>query len=562
MKSINQFKLLRAKCIKYYDLMLKELGRDIEIKDETNKPRFGFYFYMIECISDIKDIGNILEFITDTDFNKIVYGEKYNDCGIDAVYIDEDEKIINLFNFKYRDSYKPDKSVSENDVFISTKFLNAIQNENTNPLEGKLKKFAEEIIKKINSREIWKIKLKMVTNEGESLKDNSGHIDQLRKFYDIDVESITLSDIGNFMAIRPEAIESKLVLKKDSILTYTENELASAKSYLIKIPLYELIRITCNDSKYRSLYNIEDISPLSNVSLDYAVLFDNVRGFLGKTKYNKNIFKTLKNEPSKFFMYNNGLTIIADDIVADLINGKSKYLIEIKNFQVVNGGQTLRAIHEFNRYDASNIETFLTKGEVLVKIFKTGFSDLNNKISEYTNSQNAISMVNLKSVAAEQIQIEQILDSNNIVYARKTGDSGISEDKEYTHKISIEKFGQILFSRQGHPEKATSQKQKIFEKYYDEIFLSDKFDINEAPYIVKEYYAIKKEYEASSYESIEQKIFYIIYMKQHINKDIKDLISSLEGCLLSYKKGSNLTPARKLIQKGFREHLDKLLKIV
>lgn len=561
MKSLNQFKLLRAKCTKYYNLMLKELDRDIEIKDETNIPRFGFYFYMIECISDVKDIGSILDFITDTDFNKIIYGEKYNDCGIDAVYIDEDEKIINLFNFKYRDSYKPDKSVSENDVFISTKFLNAIQNESTEHLEGKLRKFAKEIIEKNNSNEIWKIKLRMVTNEGESLKDNSGHIDELKKLYDIDVESITLSDISNFMAIRPEAIESKLILEKDSILTYTENDLESAKSYLIKVPLYELIRITCNNSEYRSFYNIEDIEPLSNVSLDYAVLFDNVRGFLGKTKYNENIFKTLENEPSKFFMYNNGLTIIADDIVAKLINGKSKYLITIKNFQVVNGGQTLRAIHEFNRYDTSNIEEFLTQGEVLVKIFKTGSSDLNNKISEYTNSQNAISMVNLKSVATEQIQIEQILDSNNIVYARKIGDLGISEDKEYTHKISMEKFGQILFSRQGNPEKASNQKKKIFEKYYNETFLSDKFDINEAPYIVKEYYSIKKEYDTSSYESIEQKIFYIIYMKQHIDKDIKDLIVSLENCLVSYKKDSIISPARKLIQKGFKEHLDKLLNI-
>jgi hypothetical protein len=560
-KSLNQFKLLRAKCIKYYNLMLKELDRDIEIKDETNIPRFGFYFYMIECISDVKDIGSILDFITDTDFNKIIYGEKYNDCGIDAVYIDEDEKIINLFNFKYRDSYKPDKSISENDVFISTKFLNAIQNESTEHLEGKIRKFAKEIIEKNNSNEIWKIKLRMVTNEGESLKDNSGHIDELKKIYDIDVESITLSDISNFMAIRPEAIESKLILEKDSILTYTENDLESAKSYLIKVPLYELIRITCNNSEYRSFYNIENIEPLSNVSLDYAVLFDNVRGFLGKTKYNENIFKTLENEPSKFFMYNNGLTIIADDIVAKLINGRSKYLITIKNFQVVNGGQTLRAIHEFNRYDTSNIEEFLTQGEVLVKIFKTGSSDLNNKISEYTNSQNAISMVNLKSVAAEQIQIEQILDSNNIVYARKIGDLGISEDKEYTHKISMEKFGQILFSRQGNPEKASNQKKKIFEKYYNETFLSDKFDINEAPYIVKEYYSIRKEYDTSSYESIEQKIFYIIYMKQHIDKEIKDLIVSLENCLASYKKDSVISPARKLIQKGFKEHLDKLLNI-
>ncbi|MCU9811836.1 AIPR family protein [Paraclostridium sp. AKS81] len=492
MSRINQFKLLRAKCIKYYKLMEKELDRDIEIKKEDDVPRFGFYFYIIECVTGMKDIGGILESITDTDFNKTIYGHKHNDCGIDAIYIDEDEKTINLFNFKYRDSYKPDKSVSENDVFISTKFLNAIQNESIEHLEGKLKKFAEDIIERNNSNEFWKIKLKMVTNEGEDLKDSFGNVRELEKQYDIDVESITLSDISNFMAIRPEAIESKLILGTDSILTYTENDLDSAKSYLVKIPLFELIRITCNDPELRVSYNIEDIKPLSKVSLDYAVLFDNVRGYLGKTKYNENIFETLEAEPSKFFMYNNGLTIVAEDVVASVGNGKTKCAITIKNFQVVNGGQTLRAIHEFNRYDASNLEKYLTEGEVLVKIFKTGCSNLNNKISEYTNSQNAISMINLKSVASEQIQIEQILDSNNIVYSRKTGDLGINEEKEYIHKISMEKFGQILFSRQGNPDKASNQKKKIFEKYYNETFLSDKFDINEAPCIVKEYYLIKK----------------------------------------------------------------------
>ena len=540
--------------------MSKEIGREINLTKQTNMPRFGFYLYMLECITDIRDIGSILDMITDTDFNKEVYGEKYDDCGIDAVYIDEDEKVINLFNFKYRENYKPDKSISENDVFISTKFSNAIINENSNHLEGKLRIFAENIIERNNSNDIWKMKLKMVTNEGEGLKDNSSHVKQLKDLYDLDVESITLSEISNYMAIRPEAIESKLILEKDSILTYTENTLESAKSYLIKIPLYELVRITCNTFEYRNYYNIEDIAPLSDVKLDYAVLFDNVRGFLGKTKYNDNINKTLKLEPSKFFMYNNGLTITADDIEAKLINGKSKYLITIKNFQVVNGGQTLRSIHDFNSMDKSNLEQYLTEGEILVKLFKTGSSKLTNKISEYTNSQNAISMINLKAVAAEQIQIEQILDNSGIVYARKTGDTGIDEDKEYRHKISMEKFGQILFSKQGNPDKASNQKIKIFEKYYDKTFGEDNFDINDAVSIVEDYKKIQKNYEGSCYESTDQKIFYIIYIKHYINETVVDIIEKFEILLESYKRGS-ISPARKLIQKSFKDFIDEEFNI-
>ena len=65
---------------------------------------------------------------------------------------------------------------------------------------------------------------------------------------------------------------------------------------------------------------------------------------------------------------------------------------------------------------------------------------------------NAISNIDLKSLSSEQIQIEQFLEENDIIYARKIGDIGLTQTKIYEHKISMEKFGQILFSVQGFPE--------------------------------------------------------------------------------------------------------------
>lgn len=139
-------------------------------------------------------------------------------------------------------------------------------------------------------------------------------------------------------------------------------------------------------------------------------------------------------------------------------------MIDIKNFQVVNGGQTLRTIHEFKNMDPDNLENFLCEGEILVRIFKTGSSnELTNKIAEYTNSQNAISIIDLKSLSSEQTDIEQILDDNNIIYARKIGETGISDKKEYEHKISLEKFAQLLFSIQGNPDKASNQKKRFLK---------------------------------------------------------------------------------------------------
>ncbi|MDM8313092.1 AIPR protein [Clostridium cadaveris] len=562
MSSLNKYKLVEQKCEMYYKILERDLNREISLRKESDNVRFGFYLYILECLTNIKETDELIKRITDTDFNTALFNDKSSDSGIDAVYIDDENQTINLFNFKYRENYNPNKMQSKNDVFISTKFITAIINGNTSHLEGKIKSFSDEIVTRNESKNIWNMKLYMVTNENKPLEKNDGDIKQLEEAFDLEIVPICLKDIANFMSNRPEGINAKIVLNNESVLSYTEGSLVSAKSFLIKIPISELIRITCDDKACRYDFSTMDISPLVDKGLEYGVLFDNVRGFLGDTKYNANIYRTLKDEPSKFFMYNNGLTITAKDVISEEFNGRKMVSIEIKNFQVVNGGQTLRTIHKFNQQSHDNLENYLCDAEVLVRVFKTGDNyKLTNKIAEYTNSQNAISIIDLKSIAEEQTQIEQILDDNNIIYARKIGDTGISEDKEYDYKISLEKFAQILYSMHGNPDKASNQKKKIFEKYYDDTFGESNFDISKSADIVRRYYEIKNKYESSTtYESSEQKIFYILYLDGKVDSDMDKNIERLEEALVSYEDG-DLKPTRKLIRTAFKEYLDKSLGI-
>jgi hypothetical protein len=259
-------------------------------------------------------------------------------------------------------------------------------------------------------------------------------------------------------------------------------------------------------------------------------------------------------------MYNNGITITAEDIISEPINGNRKMKLIIKNLQIVNGGQTLRSIHNFNSSDPNNLNSLLSDCEILVRVFKTGnTSDLINKIAEYTNSQNAISMIDLKSLAQEQIMIEQFLDNQNIIYARKSGDTGLSSEKIYTHKISMEKFAQILFAMQGYPEKASNQKKKIFEKFYDQTFKGENFDISKCAEIVRRYYEIKETYELSSFKGNDQKIFYILYMDQFFD-ETTDQIDFLEETISEFKPEEPISDARKLLQIKFKDLLDEKIQ--
>lgn len=561
MAKLNDFKLLNIKSENYFNILETELGQKINIPTDKHKPRFGFYIFILESICNIKDTFDILELITDQEFNSIVFNNKAEDFGVVAVYIDEENNYINFFNFKYREKFNEDKKQGINETFLSTKFTNSIIADDTSGLSGKIKTIADQVIEKLNGNDIWKLRLYAVSNDSIELDTNSIEIKQLKELYDLEVVSIGLDTISKMMSLRPDPINAILHIDNDSILPFVESSLSSSKSYVARITIPDLLRITCDDQTFREDYKTENFQELSNKEMDYNLLFDNVRGLITKSKFNENIYQTLKDEPSKFFMFNNGLTITATDIIAEDTNANKKVKLTIKDFQVVNGGQTLRTLHRFNQTDTDNIANYLSDAEILVRIFKTSnTSGIRNKIAEYTNSQNAISNVDLKSLANEQILIEQFLDENSIIYARKVGDTGLVSQKAYIHKISMEKFGQILFAHNGYPEKASNQKKQIFDKYYNSIFSEPSFDLAKSADLVKLYFNIKKEYDNSLFNSTDQKIFYIIYLAYKVDFTIDKLINNFENTVKNYRQTEKISEARKLINTKFKETLDDDIK--
>lgn len=471
MASINDFKILHNKCLKYFTYLTDVYKLKRPADTESEKARLGFYIYMLENICETKEISELVDMITDSEFNSFLYGTSSDDFGIDAVYIDDKEKNIYLFNFKYREKFNQQKKQSINETILSTKYINAIINEDTSALIGKPKATADNIIRRLNSSEIYKFRLYVISNDNIELESTDENLGQLRRLYDLEFEPVGLPYISQMMSIRPTPLNATLILDQDAVMSFSEHVLSSSISYITRMRASDLVRITCDNEKLRGEYNIEDLGKLSDAELDFGALFDNVRGFVLKSKYNSNILQSLKNNPSKFFMYNNGITIAAKNIKTQDVNANKKVKITIEDFQILNGGQTLRTIHLLNKESENAIIEYLSKSEILVRVFCVDEdTEAVSKIAEYTNSQNAISNIDLKSLSSEQIDIERYLDGFDIVYARKSGDTGINKNKDYKHKISMEKFGQILFSIKGSPEKATNNKQDIFDKHYKDIF--------------------------------------------------------------------------------------------
>lgn len=557
--SINKFKIIKERSINYFNILNDEIGNKLDgIESDNEKARLGFYLFILECITNNKDILDNVECITDTEFNKLVTGDTFDDLGVDAIYIDECKKTISLFNFKYREKYHPHKKQKENDMFLSTKFINALVNRNINGLEGKIHEIAKIIIEKFNSREIWKTKLYYVSNDNIPIEKEQLNVQNLEKHYEMEVIPVTLNDISNYLSLRPSPIGAIIVINDEYTFTHRIDSLTPYLSYIIKIPLSELIRITVNNPDLRLKYNLEDFETLNKFELDYGLLFDNVRGDLGNTKYNTNILKTLENNPENFFLFNNGITITCKEIKQLGKSGKNKK-IELVDFQVVNGGQTLRTIHKFKSNNNDHITKELFDSEILVRILVTsGDVNMRNSIAEYTNSQNSISPIDLKSLDSKQLEIEQYLKEKKILYLRKNGEDRFitSSGEKFEYRISMEKFAQILYSKLGYPYKATNDKKKLFSVKYSDIF-GDDFEITDIEVIIRRYFEIYKKYDDSKkYKGMNLKYFYILFIDEISKENLDKKIDRLEECLESYRDGEDFSHTQKMRQKGFLDYLE------
>ncbi|MDQ8820733.1 AIPR family protein [Streptococcus ruminantium] len=547
MATLNDFKLIKMISKKYFD----GLKLDVELSD-VEKSRLGFYMFVLSCVTDVTDVEDLKECVIDTDFQRKVFQRTNNDLGIDAIYIDDEKKEIKLFNFKYREKFNPDKTQALNTISDSSKFLNAITSNNLDGLDQLTKDAVERIVEKYNSNDIWSTQLYVVSNESHILDVDINEVRSFIEANDVSIVPISLDEIVEFISDKPEDRQATFVIDSDSVMTFKDDPMSSSQSYLVKLPLITLIRLTCKNESLRNNYAIEDYSLLKE-ELDLGLLYDNVRGYLGSTKFNKNILNSIDKDSNKFFMFNNGITITVNRIQAQKINANQKLKCTLDGFQVVNGGQTLRTIYQYknNKFD----EEKLSSAEILVRIFQTeDDKTLTNDIAEYTNSQNAVSAIDLKSISNIQIKIEEYLREAGISYIRKTDKSVIP----LPESVTMEVMAQLIYSKMGYPEIVTNQKGSLFNRYYDDIF-NDHLDFDELIHLYKTYRQIEQTYKENGKESTKQMRFYIIWMMLAKNIEIEEAISILDGALETYKPEENLSDARKIIQKPFKLHLDKII---
>lgn len=123
------------------------------------------------------------------------------------------------------------------------------------------------------------------------------------------------------------------------------------------------------------------------------LLEGNVRSYLtARGKINKSIQGTIRAEPEKFFVYNNGITCTATKAYVEHRDGVCR-LLSVRYLQIVNGGQTTASLHNAFRLgnaDLKNIHVQMKLSVVTVNE-SVKLEDMIERIARYSNSQNKIS---------------------------------------------------------------------------------------------------------------------------------------------------------------------------
>lgn len=561
MATINDYKLLEFKCINLFNALNKDsFSVDYYKKlNDKGKARFGFYYFVIQMVTNYMELDDITDCICDTDFHAKTDGDPQDDFGIDAICFNDEDNEIHIFNFKYREDFVENMQ-KRNEVWLSSKFFSYLVPGSTETLTPRMKELADQILQRYNSKNIWKTFFYVVTNNNKSIPPEDSVLQQMKANYDLQIHTIGLPEIAPYLSYTHKEIDASMVFRRDAIMTFTEDDLASNKSYIVRMALPDLIRITCGDENLRKEYNLEDYGQLKDVDVDLDVLFDNVRGFILNSKFNMNIENTLEHEASKFFFYNNGLTIVAENIISSSQNGGRLTKLDIKNYQVLNGGQTLRTIHEYNKKNGNNLVDKMINAEVLVRLLNITDDNIKNCIAEYTNSQNAIDLMDLKSLRKEQLQLEAFLKDNGIVYLRKKGQTVSIAAGEV--QIGIQRMGQILLATKGKkPEEASNKKKLIFSDYYDELFTNNQELISDQTIIdINNYLSLRNEYKKQNISYSIQKALYVLFvLTLRPGMQIADAITTLENNIESYKSENNLELeySRVLIRQNFRAYLEQ-----
>lgn len=320
------------------------------------------------------------------------------DRGIDIVYIDHNNKVINIGSCKTVIDFKNSKKffpADEIDKIIS--FVDDIllrRDEIVDKCNGKLSAKIREIWE-IFDTEAYSVSVHLFSNRSTLTKDAKERLSSALARHGVSLFEYGLYELshGIVKSIKPRFKKS---LRASDSKAYTNNN-EHARSIVLTTSLVDIAAFLSTETG----------------SFDERLIWQNVRYFLGvENEVNREIKSTLLSENIEdFWFLNSGITIVCDQILS---NPNGYHSIHMVNPQIVNGCQTASVIQ------AVSVETMrdLRGGQISVRIIETSDPSFVERIARASNTQSRILSRDLRAHDTFQLQLAECLRNYGYFYRR------------------------------------------------------------------------------------------------------------------------------------------------
>ncbi len=420
---------------------LKELGiydeRNIQSAQETS---FAFVVYTLQRFLGNYNIEEIIDNVT----------EGGQDNSIDILHIDnnsENEININVFQCKYKTEANLTSTIGENDVDLFLRKVKTI--------------IIDKDISNISTNPNLEQQLNMLWDISQNTELNNIHLNLFLVTNGANINEQEKNTLKKFQ-------EENSIVKKIDILCDYDFMIGKQDTPIDKI----VIPI---DKNYIQLNNGINTCIVSFSAFDIACLYEktgdvilekNVRKLI-KSKINQNIYNSLIDDPGMFWYKNNGLSIVCERFEVKTMSGRKE--LEITHPYIVNGGQTTKTIYNHYLRCANDEEklTPLYDASVIARIYQTTAPEQITEIVQGTNTQNKITMYDLKSTNSNLRKIKEFFYENHISLLINRD----IEEEKLALSINSDTLLQLYCSLYiGIPHKAKISISKLIEDYYDDVY--------------------------------------------------------------------------------------------
>ncbi len=372
--------------VEYRQLIIEDIriAANININDVTSE----FIKYITDYLIEAEEFDDFIE----TYFESI--GKRNKKIQIDGYTFDDVDKscIILISDFSNEDELSTinnkeiEKLYLRMEAFVENSMSGYISSKCEESSEGyNFSKILEE-----KQNEIYKFKFYIISDR--LLSDRVKAISKK----DIHGKSVELNvwDISRIYDL------AKSKMKKESI----EIDL---KEYLPNgLPC--ILAVDCKKEQYESYLTAIPGDVLAELYIKYGsrLLEGNVRSFLSvRGKVNKQIRATILNQPEMFFAYNNGIAATATDAKCE-ISSNGLNINSLRNFQIINGGQTTASIANAVLQDKCDVSNIIVPMKLSI-VDNNKAEDIIPTISRCANSQNKVDEADFFSNHPYHVRIEE-----------------------------------------------------------------------------------------------------------------------------------------------------------